>query len=85
MPMRSDIFMVAALRTEKRLIASLEVETSDEPASFPQLAVVAVKSFLCHLDCGGVVVGFDPIGRRDLIHPIEAIKPVVWHCRNSNC
>ena len=53
-----------------------KVEASDEPSALPHLALITVVPFLRGLNRGLVVVRFDPVGGRDLIDPIEAIKPV---------
>jgi len=45
---------------------------------------MAFVPFCCDLDRGLVVVRFDPVGGRDLIDPVEAIKPVACHFQNPN-
>jgi len=54
-------------------------DAGDEAPAVPELAVVPVHHFLRDLDRGLVVVCFKPLARRDLIDPVEAIKPVVCH------
>lgn len=56
-----------------------EIETGHETLPLPDLAFVAVVFVLCGLDGGSVVSRFDPFTRRNLAHPIEAIKPVGCH------
>ena len=56
----------------------------DEPAALPQLAIVPVHQCLRDLDRGLVVLGFEPLAGRDLIDPVEAIKPVACHFGNPN-
>ena len=53
-----------------------QVEACDEPSALPHLALVTLVPFCRDLDRGLVVVRFNPVGGRDLIDPIEAIKPV---------
>ena len=60
-----------------RLLA--EVQAGYQPAAPPQLALVAFELLFRDLDRGLVILGVNPLAGRDLIHPIEAIKPVVCH------
>ena len=52
----------------------------DQPGAVPQLPRVPVHFVLRDLDRGLVVVRFDPFGRRDFGHPVEAVNPVAFHC-----
>jgi hypothetical protein len=58
-------------------------DAGDAPRALPQLAVHSVHHFLRRRDRGLVVVGFEPFAGRDLIDPVEAIKPVVRHAYKS--
>lgn len=54
-------------------------DPGDQTPPLPEFAVVPIHHSLRDLNSSLVVVGFDPNGRRDLIDPVEAIKPVVRH------
>ena len=49
----------------------------DEALALPKLAVVPIHHLFRDFDRGFVVVGFEPLAGRDLIGPVEAVKPVV--------
>lgn len=51
----------------------------DQTPTLPQFAVVPVHHTFRDLDRGLVILGFDPFAGRDLIDPVEAIKPVTCH------
>lgn len=57
-------------------------DSRHEPAALPELAVVAIHHLLRDLDRFKVILGVKPLAGRDLIDPVEAIKPVVRHASN---
>ena len=58
------------------------VFSMDQAGAVPQLPRVPVHHVLRDLDRGFVVIRFDPFGRRDLGHPVEAVKSIAFHCTN---
>src|ERR1041385_4541879 len=63
----------------RHLVITPMLDPRDEALALPELAIVPVHHFFRDLDRGLVVVCFKPLARRDLIDPVEAIKPVVCH------
>ena len=55
------------------------LDAPDEAPALPELAVMPIHQCLRDLDRGLVVIGFKPLAGRDLIDPVEAIKPVARH------
>ena len=67
-----------------RLASALPLmrDARDEPRALPELAIVPVHLRLRDLDRVPVILGFEPFAGRDLIDPVQAIKPVVHHAQN---
>jgi hypothetical protein len=55
------------------------LQPGDKARALPELAIMPVHLFRRDVDRRLVVVSFNPFGGRDLIDPIEAVKPVTCH------
>lgn len=55
------------------------LDAADEALALPELTIMPIHHCFRDLDRGLVVIGVKPLAGRDLIDPVEAIKPVARH------